>query len=60
MKFRQASNHCKRIPEDAKLAYANKTKDAITFQELGFCNFQQMANSVLNKGKSAKPPLFKI
>ena len=26
VKFRQASNHCKRVLEAAKLAYANKTK----------------------------------
>ena len=50
VKFRQVSNHCKRVLEAAKLAYANKTKEFITSQKL--------ANSVLNKGKSAIPPLF--
>ena len=30
VKFRQASNHCKRVLEAAKLAYANKTKESIT------------------------------
>ena len=30
VKFRQASNCCKRVPEAAKLAYANKTKESIT------------------------------
>ena len=29
VKFRQASNRCKRVLEAAKLAYANKTKDSI-------------------------------
>ena len=32
VKFRQASNHCKRVLEAAKLAYANKTKGSITSQ----------------------------
>ena len=35
VKFRQASNHCKRVLEAAKLAYANKTKVSITYQKLG-------------------------
>ena len=35
VKFRQASNHCKRVLEAAKLAYANKTKESITSQKLG-------------------------
>ena len=58
VKFRQASNQCKRVLEDAKLAYANKTKESITSQKLGSWDFWQIANSVLNKGKSAIPPLF--
>ena len=58
VKFRQASNHCKRVLEAAKLAYANKTKESITSQKLGSQDFWQIANSVLNKGKSAIPPLF--
>ena len=58
VKFRQASNHCKRFFEGAKLAYANKTKESITSQKLGSKDFWQIANSVLNKGKSALPPLF--
>ena len=57
-KFRQASNPCKRVLEAAKLAYANKTKESITSQKLGSQDFWQIANSVLNKGKSATPPLF--
>ena len=49
--FRQISNRCKRVLEAAKLAYANKTKESITSQNL-------IASSVLNKGKSAILPLF--
>ena len=41
-KFRQASNRCKRIFEVAKLAYANKTKDSITFQKLGSRDFWRL------------------
>ena len=58
VKFRQASNRCKRVPEAAKLAYANKTKESITSQKLGSRDFWRIANSVLNKGKSAIPPPF--
>ena len=58
VKFRQASNHCKRVLEAAKLAYANKTKESITSQKLGSCDIWQIPNSVLNKGKSAIPPIF--
>ena len=39
LKFRQASNHCKRVLEAAKLAYANKTKESITSQKLDSCDF---------------------
>ena len=56
--FRQASNCCKKVLEAAKLAYANKTKNSITSQKLGSRDFWQIANSVLNKAKSAIPPLF--
>ena len=58
VKFRQASNCCKRVLEAAKLTYANKTKDFITSQKLGSHDFCRIANSALNKGKSAIPPLF--
>ena len=58
VKFRQASNCCKKVLEAAKLAYANKTKESITSQKLGSRDFWRIANSVLNKGKSAIPPLF--
>ena len=58
VKYRQGSNHCKRVLEAAKPAYATKTKESITSQKLGCGDFRQIANSVLNKGKSAIPPLF--
>ena len=54
----QASNCCKSVPEAEKLAYANKTKESIISQKLGSRDFWQVANSVLNKSKSAIPPLF--
>ena len=60
VKFRQASNPCKRVFEAAKLAYATKTKESITSQKLGSLDFWRIANSVLNKGKSAIPPLFTL
>ena len=58
VKFRQASNCWKRVLEAAKLAYDDKTKQSITFQKFGSCDFWRIANSILNKGKSAIPPLF--
>ena len=58
VKSKEASNHSKKDLAAAKLAYANKTKDSITSQKLGSCDSWQIANSVLNKGKSAIPPLF--
>ena len=57
VKFRQASNHCKRVLEAVEFADANKT-EPITSQKLGSHDFWRIANSVLNKGKSAIPPLF--
>ena len=35
----QASNLCRKVHEAAKLAYANKWKEFITFQKLGFWDF---------------------
>ena len=43
VKFRQASNHCKRVLEAAKLAYATKTKESITSQKLGSRDFWRIA-----------------
>ena len=39
VKFRQASNHCKRLLQAAKMAYANKIKGSITFQKLDSKDF---------------------
>ena len=58
VKFRQASNCCRRVVEAAKLAYVIKQKESITSEKLGSQDSWQIANSVLNKGKSAIPPLF--
>ena len=58
VKFRQAINRCKNVLEAAKLAYATKTKGSITYQKLDSRDFWRIANSFLNKSKSAIPPLF--
>ena len=50
-KFRQTNNRCKRVLEAAKLSYANKTREFITSQKLGSCDFWRIAS------KSAIPPL---
>ena len=55
VKFRPASNHCRRVIEAAKLAYANKTKESITSQKLGSRDLRLIANSILNNGESAIP-----
>ena len=39
VKFRQASNRCRRVLEASKFAYANKTKESITSQKLGSRDF---------------------
>ena len=41
-----------------KLVYVNKTKKSITSQKLDSRDFWRIANSFLNKGTSAIPPLF--
>ena len=58
IKFRQASNYCKRVLEAAKVVYATKTNEPITSQKLGSRDFWQIANSVLKKSKFAIPPPF--
>ena len=58
VKFRQASNHCKRFLESVKLAYANEIKKSITSKKLDSWDSRQIADIVLNKGKSTIPPLF--
>ena len=57
VKLRQASNRCKRVLEAVKLAHANNTK-SITSEKIGSRDFWWIANSVLDKDKSAIPPLF--
>ena len=42
VKFRQASNHCKRVFEAAKLTYANKRKEFIISQKLGSQTFGEL------------------
>ena len=58
VKFRLTSNRCESVLEAVKLTNANKTKESITSQKLGSRDLWRIANSVLNKGKSAVPPLF--
>ena len=58
VKFRQAGNHCSRVTEAVKLQSANKTKESITSHKLGSQDFWQIADSVLNKSRSARSPLF--
>ena len=58
VKFRQAGDCCKRVFEAVKLTYPNKTKDSITSQKVDSQDFWQIANSVLNKGKSVIRPVF--
>ena len=42
VKFRQASNRCKRVLEAAKLAYATKTKESITPRNLALGSFGKL------------------
>ena len=58
VKFRQAITHCKSVFQATKLACAKKAKQSITSQKLGPGDFLRIANNVLNRGKSAIPPLF--
>ena len=57
MKFRQASDHCKRVLEAIKLAYSNEIKEAIASQKHGSCEFWQISNSAFIKCKSSIAPL---
>ena len=58
IKLRQASNLCKRFLGAAKPAYVTKTKESITSQKLVSWHFWQIANCILNKGKSSIHLLF--
>ena len=42
VKFRQASNHCKRVLEAAKLAYPNKTKESSLPRNLALRTFSKL------------------
>ena len=58
VKLRQISNRCEGVLEAAKLACATKIKSESTSQKRGSWDFWRIANSFLNKGKSAITPLF--
>ena len=58
LKFRQASNRCRWVLEAARLVYVNKTNKFITSQNFGSRDSWRIANSVLNRDKSAIPSLF--
>ena len=58
VKFTQANNCCKWVVKAAKLANANETERFITSQKPGSQDFLPIANSVLNKDRSAILPLF--
>ena len=47
MKFRQSSYRCKKVFKAVKLAHANKTKESITSQNLGFCDFSKIVNNII-------------
>ena len=55
VKFRSASNHYKRVLKATKLAFANKTKEYITSQKLGFRDFGKLLIVFVTK---VIPPLF--
>ena len=57
VKFGQTSNCCKSFLGAAKLAFDKKTKESTSPQKLGSYDFLRIASSVLNKSKSAIPPL---
>ena len=42
VKFREASNRCKRVFEAAKLAYANKTKESVTSHNFALVTFVEL------------------
>ena len=46
------------VLEAAKITYTNKMKESIASQKPVSRDFWQIADSVLNKGKSAIPPLY--
>ena len=51
-------NHCKRVLKDARSNYAETTRRYFAYQLIGVRHFWRICNSVLNRAKSAIPPLF--
>ena len=60
VKFRQACNRCKRVLEAAKLAYANKTKESITSQKIGFWSSASDKTKLLAKNVSKNFNLYDL
>ena len=56
--FRVSRNHCKRVLDEAKSNFAEATRHSIASQRIGSRDFWRISNSILNRGKSAIPPLF--
>ena len=52
VKFRQASNHCKRVLQAAKLAHAHKTKESITSHNISVT--PKMVKEVITNFDSSK------
>ena len=52
VKFRQASNHCKRVLQAAKLAHADKTKESITSHNISVT--PKMVKEVITNFDSSK------
>ena len=57
MKLRQASIRCERVLKSAKLAFANKTNESITFQKHDSRDFWRITYIALNKVNLAIPCL---
>ena len=53
VKFRRATNRCERIPQDAKVGYANKIKTFMTSQKPGSREIWRIAQRILKDGESA-------
>ena len=53
VKFRRASNRCERIPQAAKVGYANKIKASMTSQKPGSREIWRIAQRILKNGESA-------
>ena len=55
--LRKASNSCKRVLNNAKSSYADRTHIRISSQKLGSRDFWRIYNGIVNKNKSLIPPL---